>query len=160
MIRKVQTSDAEAICTIYNHYITHTIITFEEQPLTIAEISIRIAECSTVRPWLVLEEAGTVIGYAYAGAWKGRSAFRHSVESSVYLDPTAIGRGLGTQLYTSLIDNLKAISTHAVIAAITLPNESSVVLHEKLGFIKVGHFREVGWKFERWLDVGYWEYIL
>jgi L-amino acid N-acyltransferase YncA len=160
MIRNVQARDVEAICRIYNHYIAHTIITFEEQLVSPSDIAARIVEHTAKIPWLVLEEGDTILGYAYAGPWKGRCAFRYSVESSVYLDPSTTGRGLGTKLYARLIKQLKRRSIHAVIAGITLPNEASVALHEKHGFIKVGHFRDVGWKFERWLDVGYWELIL
>lgn len=160
MIREARANDVEAICRIYNHYITHTTITFEEQTVSSTEMAARIAEYTATLPWLVLEEEGDVLGYAYAGPWKGRSAYRHTVESSVYLDPAAVGRGLGAQLYEKLFAHLRHASIHAVIAGITLPNQASVALHEKLGFIKVGHFREVGWKFERWLDVGYWELML
>jgi L-amino acid N-acyltransferase YncA len=160
MIRKVRANDVEAICRIYNHYIAHTIITFEETAISSTDMVARIAECTATLPWLVFEEDGDVLGYAYAGPWKGRSAYRYSVESSVYLDPAAVGRGLGTELYGTLFIQLRSASIHAVIAGITLPNQASVALHEKLGFLKVGHFREIGWKFERWLDVGYWELVL
>lgn len=82
------------------------------------------------------------------------------METTVYIDKDAIGRGLGTKLYTALIDALRSTRIHSLIGGIALPNEGSVTLHEKLGFVKIGQFKEVGWKFDRWIDVGYWELIL
>jgi len=160
VIRNVKTSDAAAICRIYNHYILNTAITFEEQPVAEAEMASRIEEYTRRYPWIVYETDGDIVGYAYASPWKGRSAFRFSVESSVYLDPAATGGGLGSSLYRELLARLQSQSVHAVIAGITLPNPASVALHEKFGFRKTGEFHEVGWKFESWLDVGYWELLL
>jgi L-amino acid N-acyltransferase YncA len=160
MIRNVRLGDAEVICRIYNHYIRNTVITFEEQPLTVAEMAARIEEYTTCLPWLVYVNNDVVLGYAYAGTWKTRSAYRYSVESSVYLDSSALGRGLGTLLYEALLAQLRAKSIHAVIAGITLPNQASVLLHEKFDFEKVACFKEVGRKFGSWLDVGYWQLLL
>lgn len=160
VIRNAETSDAAAICRIYNHYVRNTVITFEEQPVPETEMASRIEEYTRRCPWIVYEESGQIRGYAYAAPWKGRSAFRFSVESSVYLDASATGAGLGSLLYRELLARLRAASFHAVIAGITLPNAASVALHEKFGFRKTGEFHEVGWKFERWLDVGYWELLL
>lgn len=160
MIRNATTGDAGAICRIYNHYVENTIITFEEQPVPVAEMADRIDEYTHDYPWLVYEDEEGIRGYAYATKWKTRSAYRFSVESSVYLDVKATGGGLGSRLYRELLAQLGNTSIHAVIAGITLPNQASVALHEKLGFRKIGQFREVGWKFNRWLDVGYWELLL
>lgn len=160
MIRNALKSDADAICRIYNHYVLNTVITFEEEPLTPAEIVARIEEYSLELPWLVYEDENGVLGYAYASKWKGRSAYRYSVESSVYLDLSVTGRGLGSCLYEALLFHLRDCSVHVVIGGITLPNQASVALHEKFGFEKIAHFKEVGWKFGDWLDVGYWELIL
>ncbi len=162
MIRSVKDSDAEVISRIYNHYILETIITFEEAVVTAGDISERIKEVCEVfsLPWLVLEENNQVVGYAYATKWKGRCAYRHSVETTVYLDPAAKSKGYGSQLYAALIAKLRERSIHAAIGGIALPNEQSVGLHEKFGFEKVAHFKEVGWKFKTWIDVGYWELIL
>jgi len=161
MIRNATPADAPAIAAIYNHYIIGTIVTFEEEEVTAKEIVRRIKEVQTAgRPWLVAEEAGRILGYAYASGWKSRCSFRYSLETTVYLDRTATGRGLGTALYTALITNLRQTKTHALIGGISLPNAASVALHEKLGFQKIGHFKEVGYKLERWIDVGYWELIL
>lgn len=161
MLCSATTADAAAIAAIYNHYVLNTIITFEETPVSVAEMTGRIEEVATAGlPWLVWVEKGKVLGYAYAGQWKSRCAYRYSVESTVYLDKAATGRGLGTKLYTALITRLKKSKIHGIIGGVALPNEASVALHEKLGFKKIGLFKEVGWKFEKWIDVGYWELIL
>lgn len=111
-------------------------------------------------PWLVAELSGEVLGFAYASRWKGRCAYRYSVETTIYLAPDRTGSGVGTQLYTALLDKVRAASMHVAIGGISLPNEISVKLHEKLGFRKVGHFEQVGYKFDQWIDVGYWQLTL
>lgn len=157
-VRPAVTGDADAIARIYGHYILNTTISFEEQPVSTVEMAERIAEVlSSSLPWLVALQAEQVIGYAYAGKWKGRCAYRHSVESSLYLEPAFTGRGIGTQLYQALLVALRDRSIHVVIGGIALPNDPSVALHERLGFSKVAHFKEVGYKFGQWLDVGYWQ---
>ncbi|PKG80682.1 phosphinothricin acetyltransferase [Colwellia sp. 75C3] len=159
MIRTVQEKDAEAICDIYNHYITNTIITFEEQTITPVEMLSRITKVLNAElPWLVVEDdTGEVAGYAYATKWRERFSYRFSVEVTVYLSAEHGGKGLGSQLYQALFDKLKVLGIHSVIGGITLPNAASVALHEKFGMEKVAHFKEVGLKFDRWLDVGYWQ---
>ncbi len=158
MIRPAQPGDAEAIARIYNYYILNTVITFEEQPITAQDMAQRMLQITAENlPWLVAESAGGIAGYAYASRWKDRSAYRYSVESTVYLDAEARGMGYGSQLYGALLADLRQGEVHVVIGGIALPNEASVRLHEKLGFRKVAHFKEVGYKFVRWIDVGYWE---
>ncbi len=157
-IRSATGEDADAIARIYRHYVCNTTISFEEQPVTAAEMAERITEViSSSLPWLVAERAHRLIGYAYATKWKGRCAYRHSVESSVYLDPDCVGQGIGTRLYQALLQDLRERSIHVVIGGIGLPNPASIALHERLGFTKVAHFQEVGYKFGRWIDVGYWQ---
>ncbi len=160
MIRAATVDDAGAICDIYNHYVRNTVITFEEEPVSAEGMRTRILEITAALPWLVSEEDGQIIGYAYAGKWQGRCAYRFTVESTVYLDPRFKGRGAGTKLYEALISSLRLRSVHCVIGGVALPNPASVALHEKLGFTKAAHFKEVGWKFDEWIDVGYWELIL
>jgi L-amino acid N-acyltransferase YncA len=162
MIRAVQEKDAEAICDIYNHYITETIITFEEHTITSADMLSRITNIlNSELPWLVVEdEKGKVVGYAYAAKWRERFSFRFSAEVTVYLSSKYGGKGLGSQLYQALFEKLKASGIHSVIGGITLPNAASIAVHEKLGMVKVAHFTEVGLKFDRWLDVGYWQATL
>ncbi|MFZ6751682.1 arsinothricin resistance N-acetyltransferase ArsN1 family B [Undibacterium sp. Ren11W] len=160
IIRPVKTADAEAICNIYNYYVENTTISFEEAEVAASEMSQRIIRFSETLPWLVIENDGIVVGYAYATKWRERSAYRFSVEVSVYLSPLALGRGCGTSLYEYLFDDLGKLGVHAVIAGIALPNEKSIKLHEKMGFRKVAHFSEVGFKNNQWVDVTYWQKLL
>ena len=157
-IRFAHVSDCEAIARIYNYYIRETIITFEEQEITASDVRSRLDEIFDAGlPWLIFEDSEGVAGYAYAGKWKGRCAYRYSVESTIYLDPSKTARGIGIILYGALLEEVRAKSMHAVIGGIALPNNASVKLHERLGFEKVAHFKEVGFKFNRWIDVGYWQ---
>src|ERR1700751_2658904 len=161
MIRPVTTADAAALCTIYNHYILETTITFEEAAVTPTDMGNRIRETAdSSLPWLVWEELASIQGFAYASKWKGRCAYRHSAEATVYLDPKSTRRGVGSRLYQALLTDLRQRSFHAVIGGIALPNEASIALHERLGFHKVAHFEQVGWKFGRWIDVAYWQLLL
>lgn len=156
-IRPATAADAAAICAIYNHYVAHTTISFETDTVAAPAMAQRIAEVQAQFPWLVYEEQGRLLGYAYASKWKPRAAYRHSVESSVYLHPEAGGRGIGKLLYARLFEQLKPLGVHLVIGGIAQPNPASVALHERLGFVKVGQFNEVGYKLGRWVDVGYWQ---
>jgi phosphinothricin acetyltransferase len=158
MIRPVTMQDAAALCAIYNYYIDNTVVTFEEVRVTEAEFRARIAKVrSAGLPWLVAESDGAIVGYAYAGSWKERSAYRFCVESSVYLAHTHTGRGWGTRLYEALFVELRKTPARMVIGGVALPNAPSIALHEKLGMRKVAHFPRVGFKFERWIDVAYWQ---
>jgi phosphinothricin acetyltransferase len=157
-LRDAIADDARAIAAIYNPYILNTTISFEEEAVTDAAMAQRIADVQGGGlPWLVAERDGKVLGYAYATKWRVRHAYRFSVESSVYLAPEAARQGVGTALYTALLAQLAERGVHLVIGGIALPNDASVALHEKMGYEKVAHFREVGFKFGRWLDVGYWQ---
>jgi phosphinothricin acetyltransferase len=160
MIRACVAADATRLVEIYNHYVERTVVTFEETPIDVAEMRRRVTATTARWPWLVGEHEGSVAGYACASAWKSRSAYRFAVESTIYLAPELHGRGLGTTLYRALIAELRNRDVHCVIGGISLPNAASVALHEKLGFAKIGEFREVGRKLGRWVDVGYWELIL
>ena len=157
MIRPASSTDAAAVAAIYNHYVAGTTITFEEQEVTVAEMTRRIAEVGAKLPWLVFEQDGAVLGYAYATPWRARSAYRFSVESTVYVASGRGGKGIGSALYSSLIGALRERGLQVVIGGIAQPNPASVALHERLGFEKVAHFRRVGRKFDQWIDVGYWE---
>jgi L-amino acid N-acyltransferase YncA len=158
MIRPVESRDAEAIAKIYNHYVLNTVITFEEVEVSVEEMSARIKLIQSANyPWLVAEENGVVVGYAYASTWKARAAYRHTLESTVYVDAKFVGKGIGRKLYDALFAILREQSIHVVIGVIALPNEASIILHEKFGMHKAAHFNEVGFKFNRWVDVGYWQ---
>jgi L-amino acid N-acyltransferase YncA len=160
-IRPVTRDDAAAIARIYNYYVTDTIITFEEEPVSEQEIGNRISEVhAAALPWLVAEQGKELLGYAYANKWKGRRGYRFAVEVTVYLDRERIGRGAGSLLYAELLKQLKAGGIRTAIGGIALPNDASIRVHEKFGFEKVAHFKENGIKFDRWIDVGYWQLLL
>ena len=157
IIREATQDDAPAIADIYNHYVRTSIATFEETEISAAAIAARIEEISASYPYLVASDDKGICGYAYANKWQERSAYRHTVISTIYLKPDLCGRGLGTALYGALMERLKPY--HAIVGGISLPNVPSVGLHEKLGFKKVAHFEQVGFKFGKWIDVGYWEKV-
>ena len=157
MIRRVSLADAQALCEIYNPYILESIVTFEEVPVTEAQMQTRIQDAPVHLPWFVYEEKEKVLAYAYAGVWKERSAYRFTVETTVYVHPEARGKGLGSLLYHQLLQELKAKGFHIAVACLALPNPESQKLHEKFGFKPVAIFSQVGFKFGSWLDVGYWE---
>ena len=160
-IRAAAPADAPGIANIYNHYIAETIVTFEEELVSAAEIARRIEDVrSASLPWLVAEQAGRIAGYAYATRWRDRPGYRWSAEVTVYLAPAEAGRGIGSALYAALFPILQARGIHAVMGGIALPNEASVALHEKFGMLKVAHFNEAGFKLDRWVDVGYWQRTL
>lgn len=157
MIRPATVADAAAIAAIYHPYVANTTITFEETPVSVEEMAQRIASTIVNLPWHVFESNGQVVGYAYASPWRTRCAYRLSVETTVYVAQGYSGQGIGSQLYRALLDNLRERGIHAVLGGIALPNPASVALHERFGFEKVAHFKQVGRKFDRWIDVGYWE---
>jgi len=157
-IRPACRADAARICAIYNYYVEGTTISFEETPVAEHEMAKRIDDVQGGGlPWLVLTDGGAIVGYAYATKWRARPAYRYAVESTVYLDPALAGHGHGTRLYAQLLDDLRTRGLHTVIAGIAQPNERSVRLHERLGFAKVAHFAEVGFKLGQWIDVAYWQ---
>lgn len=157
-IRSADFTDDAGLARIYNHYVSASTVTFEEVPLGPEDMRARIAGAADARlPFLVAETGGELLGFAQAGRWKGRCAYRFSAETSVYVDPRFWRRGIGLELYTRLIALLQGAGMHAAIGGIALPNEPSVALHDRLGFRQVARFREVGFKFGRWIDVGYWQ---
>jgi len=142
-IRSAHPADAAAIAAIYNHYVSTTTITFEEAEVAIDDMANRITKViSSKLPWLVLEQDGKILGYAYASKWKERSAYRFSVESSIYLHQEVRGKGFARKLYEHLFNLLRQSGVHLVIGGVALP---------------VGAFKEVGRKFGRWIDVSYWQ---
>lgn len=157
-IRPCVHSDAKAISDIYNHYIEHTVITFEETPVTEYDICQRIKSHSKGYPWLMIEnDIGVVVGYAYAAKWAQRSAYKNTAEITVYLHHSESGKGYGAALYKTILSILSTSGFHVVVAAIALPNEASIKLQESFSFKKVAHFKEVGRKFDQWVDVGFWQ---
>lgn len=160
MIRSVHVNDAKELAEIYNYYILYSTATFEETPIDGQEMKHRIQSIASKYPWIVYEEQGKIIAYAYANEWKSRSAYKRTVESSVYVKQGEMSKGVGAQLYKELIQQLTDLGFHAVLGGITVPNPESIRFHEKFGFEKVGHLKQVGYKFEQWVDVGYWELII
>ena len=160
-IRMAELTDAVSLAGIYNHYVLTSYATFEIDPIEIEEMERRIDDSLTGGlPFLTAANDNDICGYAYAQPYKLRAAYQHSAEISVYVCPESKAKGIGTALYEVLFERLRGSGVHAVIAGISLPNEASIRLHERFGMTKVAHFLEVGRKFDRWIDVGYWEIIL
>lgn len=160
MIRDVHIEDAHDIAAIYNYYIKNTTITFEELEIDAEEISNRIKSVTENFPWIVYEVDGRVVGYAYVSPFKSRSAYKNSVESSIYIDHEFRGRGVGTLLYKEIIRMCVFRNYHTILGITTYPNDKSVLLHQKFGFEKVAHYKEVGYKFNTWIDVAVWQLLL
>ncbi|MDR0714115.1 MAG: GNAT family N-acetyltransferase [Bacteroidales bacterium] len=160
MIRKALPNDAKDIAALYNYYVENTTITFETNPVSVKEMQERILTISQTYPFLVYEASGEIAGYCYASPWKKRRAYRHTVESTIYIRHSAQSKGIGVALMRALMEELKGMSVHAIIACIALPNPQSAGFHEKLGFRQVSCFKEVGYKFDQWIDVGDWELLL
>ncbi|MCF5710535.1 GNAT family N-acetyltransferase [Pseudomonas syringae] len=159
-VRIAQISDAQAIQAIYAPMVERTAISFELEPPTVEEMAKRIGTILPTYPYLVAERDGQVIGYAYASQHRAREAYRWSVDVTVYVAPEAHRRGVGRALYDVLLQRLKTQGFHAAYAGIALPNDSSVGLHEALGFAHIGTYPEVGFKNGAWHDVGYWRIAL
>jgi len=151
-IRNVALTDAPAISRIYAPYVTDHAISFEGVPPDAAEMEQRIRGTITQYPWLVFEQDGDVLGYAYAATHNPRLAYQWSVNVSVYLDARAHRRGIGRALYTALFDLLRRQRFVNAYAGITLPNAASVGLHQAMGFVTVAVYPRVGFKFGRWHD--------
>jgi L-amino acid N-acyltransferase YncA len=152
--------DAAACAAIYAPSVEATPISFELEAPDAAEFAHRIQAYSATHQFLVAEEGGEVVGYAYACRWQERPAYDWAVEVSVYVDSTHTGEGVGRALYVELLDRLRGQGFHVAVAGITLPNPASVALHERMGFEPIGALRQVGWKLGAWHDVGYWQLLL
>lgn len=159
LVRAARAEDAAALAQIYNHYVTHTAITFDVAPVSIEERRGWIGGFSEQgrHRLRVLEEGGAVLGWACSRRFRDRAAYDPSIEVSVYLHPEAGGRGRGSLLYRALFEALEGEDVHRAYAGITLPNEASVALHRRFGFEPCGLMGEVGRKFERWWDVQWME---
>lgn len=151
------TLDAAACAAIYAPHVEDGPVSFEERAPNATELAERIERTSVTHPWLVAESGGEVVGYAYACPHRQRTAYRWSVDVSVYVAAGHVGEGIGRALYTALFERLRAQGFRMAYAGITLPNEPSVALHRTLGFTQVGTMREVGWKLGAWRDVGWFQ---
>ncbi len=154
--RIARISDAAAIAEIYAPIVRETVISFEADPPTPEEMAERIEAGLASHPWIVAEEADCTLGYAYAGPHRSRAAYRWACDVSIYVRPEAQRRGVGAALYRTLFEILYRQNFAAAYAGIGLPNDASVALHESLGFALVGVYRQVGFKFGAWHDVGWW----
>lgn len=160
-IRPVQKTDAKNVAAIYNYYVLYSIITFEEKPVSINEQTHRIkAAQQSNMPWLVCLKKNQIIGFAKVAPWKKRSAYRCTVESTIYVKPEYTGKGTGGFQYKALLSELGPQKVHSIIAGIALPNEASIALHKKFGFVKAAHLEQVGFKFNKWINVEYWQLLL
>jgi phosphinothricin acetyltransferase len=154
-IRPSRDDDLDAITHIYGHHVLHGTGTFETTPPSLADMTTRRADVlSKGLPWLVVEDGGQVLGFAYGNWFKPRPAYRFSVEDSIYMDPSAHGKGLGRALLTELMAALERGGVRKVMAVIgDSANAGSIGLHKALGFETVGVVQSCGWKFDRWLDI-------
>jgi L-amino acid N-acyltransferase YncA len=154
IIRAAIASDMDAIAHIYAHHVNHGTGTFETEPPDSSEIGRRWTEVTaTGLPWLVAEQDGDVVGYAYAGPYRPRVAYRHTVEDSIYVRADRLGSGIGRLLMPALIGATQACGMHQMIAVIgDSGNQASVHLHRRFGFQDAGLLKDVGFKFGRWLD--------
>lgn len=159
-VRDASECDAEACAAIYAPYVTDTAITFESDPPPPTEMAERIAAAVRTHGWVVLEDEGRVVGYAYGGPFKSRVAYRWVCEVSVYLERGRRRTGGGRVLYAALFARLAERGFRTAVAGMTLPNDASVGLHRAMGFEPVGTFRRIGWKHDTWHDVAWTQLTL
>ena len=156
-IRNVHPNDIPRITEIYNYYVQHTIVTFDEEPLSVQYMTQKAEKIQEDYAYLVVEnDAGTVVGYGYGSQFRAKPSYRLTSETTIYFDHACTGRGYGTQLYTELLAQLRERGYKIALGVLSLPNPASVRLHEKLGFVQAGHLKHVGRKFDQWIDTGYW----
>jgi phosphinothricin acetyltransferase len=156
-IRLARAEDMGVVNDIYNHYVLHSTCTFQETPEPLAGRREWFARHGTAHPVTVAELDGQIVGWGALSAYHSRSAYRFTVENSVYVDARFQRRGLGAAILGDLVERAGALGHHAIIAVIAADQAASLGLHARFGFAEVGHFREVGRKFGRWLDVVYME---
>jgi phosphinothricin acetyltransferase len=156
-IRLATGEDAEGVHAIYAPVVRETVISFEFEPPTVEEMRRRITTTLESHPWLVCDVGGLVAGYAYASAHRERAAYQWAADVSVYNHPGYHRQGVGRALYTALFAILRGQGIRQACAGITLPNEASVGLHEAMGFVPVGMYHHIGYKFGGWHSVGWWQ---
>jgi L-amino acid N-acyltransferase YncA len=149
--------DGAACAAVYAPYVRDTVISLEETPPDAAEMTARIERIERTHPYLVAEEASRVVGFAYGSVHRERAAYRWAADVSVYIDGECHRRGIGRALYEALFALLRAQNLLIACAGITLPNDASVAIHEAFGFVPVGVYRNIGFKFGAWRDVGWWQ---
>jgi phosphinothricin acetyltransferase len=158
-IRPASSRDVPRLAEIYDHYVRHTPVTFDIEPVTVEDRRVWLAQFSNVGPHrlFVAERDGVVLGYAGSHAFRAKRAYDTTVETTVYCAPEATGQGIGSALYTALFEALTGEDLRLAVAGITLPNPASVALHRRFGFTLAGVMHEVGRKFGRYWDVAWYE---
>lgn len=160
MIRPIEQSDIADVLAIYEYYVINSAATFEEEVPSLEAFADRINKILENYPYLVYEEDGEIVGYAYASVFRTRIAYRFSTEVSVYVHKDHFRKGIGKALYGALLPLLKEQGFHTAIGGLTMPNEASVKLHEDFGFEKVAEFKHSGFKFNQWHNTGFWQLML
>jgi phosphinothricin acetyltransferase len=155
-VRLATEDDLAGVCKIVNHFIEKSFVNFRTEPQGVDEWRSEWGRLHERFPWLVAIDDG-VVGVAYAVPWNGRAAYQWTAEATVYVDPSRQRRGVGDSLYTELLGRLRSQGFRSVVAVIALPNEPSVRLHERHGFIRAGRLVEAGYKMDAWHDVGFWQ---
>ena len=154
MIRKATLDDVNSLLEIYNYYVINTTVTFDEVPVSLSAFTEKLELILKDYPCIVFEENNGISGFAYGSKFRPKPAYNFTVESTVYVKNGAHGKQIGSRLYKELIALLKQRDFKSVLGVLTIPNPASVKLHEKFGFTQVAHLKEVGFKFDTWLDVG------
>jgi phosphinothricin acetyltransferase len=157
MNREFQISDSNDLLEIYNHYVKTSTATLDIDPTSTKRFLQKMKSVDVNYPIFIYELEGKAMAYAYASIWKDKQGYSKTVESTIYIHPDLAGKGVGTTLYKKLISELRQRGFKCMIGCLTLPNAISVALHEKCGFIKVGHFPEIAVKFNKRINVGYWQ---
>jgi phosphinothricin acetyltransferase len=160
VVRPAIAGDLPALTSIYNHYVLHTSITFDVRPFQPEERRGWFDDHAATgrhRLLVAVDEHGACLGYATTSRWRPKAAYDTTVEASVYCDPAAVGRRVGSALYTALFEAIASEDVHRIVAGISLPNPASIALHERFGFTPVGVFHAVGRKFDRYWDVAWFE---
>jgi L-amino acid N-acyltransferase YncA len=161
LIRPAEESDLSGIAAIYEHEIAHSIATFDLEPPDSSYWHEKLAGNHPGDHLLVaVDDDGDVVGYAYSWSYRPRPAYSLTRETSIYLDPSVRGKGIGKMLYPALLDTMADSGVHTAVALVALPNPGSIALHEYCGFEQVGHMREVGYKFDQWIDVAWFQKLL
>jgi phosphinothricin acetyltransferase len=158
-VRDFEARDVAPANALTNWYIEHTAVHFATEPASDEGFEAMWRAGSRTHPWLAAEVLGRFAGYAKAGPWRERAAYRHTCETGIYIERGMEGRGVGMALYGELLPRLRAAGVHAVVGGMTLPNPASAALHERAGFTKVAHFPQVGHKLGQWHDVGFWQLV-
>lgn len=154
-IRDARPDDAAQMLAIYTPYVLETAISFELEPPSLEEFSARLRKVQSGWAWLQAEREGKILGYAYAGEFRARLAYRFATETTVYVRAGSHGLGIGKALYAALLPRLRDLGYRRAVAGTTLPNPASVALHKAAGFEEVGIFNKVGFKFDQWHDVAW-----